>query len=112
MTAQEACLSLGKKKRPLPTVPQQCLLETSLSQSKAELVRSQDERFREGSRKRVDLLVSLPFRLESVSYQDTIAWLQWVSASPGSLQDLIDRIEAGDPYLEAEVLEVRTEVGL
>ena len=81
-------------------------------QSKAELARLQNERFRKESRKRVDLLISLPFRLESASHQDTIDWLQWVSVSPGSLQCLIDRIEAGDACLEAEVLELRTEVGL
>ena len=64
--------------------------------SKAELVRLQNERF----------------RLESLSRTDTIDWLQWISEPPGSFQGLIDRIKAGDAYLEAGVLETRTEMGL
>ena len=78
------------------STPQSAVSAVRQQHSKAELARLQNERF----------------RLESLSRKDTIAWLQWVSASPGSLQDLIDRINAGDAYLEAEVLELRTEVGL
>ena len=64
--------------------------------SKAELVRLQNERF----------------RLESLSRTDTIDWMEWISETPGSFQGLIDRIKEGDAYLEAGVLELRTEMGL
>ena len=94
------------------STPQSAVSAVRQQHSKAELVRLQDERFRKESWERVDLLVSLPFRLESIAHEDTIDWLQWVSASPGSLQGLIDRINAGDAYLEAGVLELRTEMGL
>ena len=76
--------------------PQSVVSGVRQKHSKAELARLQNERF----------------RLESLSRKDTIAWLQWVSVSPGSLQYLIDRIKKGDAYLEAGVLEVRTEMGL
>ena len=78
------------------STPQSAVSAVRQQHSKAELARLQNERF----------------RLESLSRKDTIAWLQWVSVSPGSFQDLIDRIKAGDTYLEAGVLEVRTEMGL
>ena len=78
------------------STPQSAVSAVRQQHSKAELARLQNERF----------------RLESLSRKDTIAWMQWISAKSGSLQDLIDRINAGDAYLEAGVLELRTEMGL
>ncbi len=75
-------------------------------QSKTELVQLQAERFRQESH------LSYKFRLESISHQGTIDWLQWISAKTGSLQHLIDRIKAGDAYLESQLLQLRTELGI
>ena len=75
-------------------------------QLKADLVRLQSERSSEALQR------SYQFRLESISHQDTIEWLEWISATSGSLQGLIDRIKAGDAYAESVVLELRTEMGL
>ena len=75
-------------------------------QSKADLVRLQSERHTQA------LQLSYQFRLESIARQDTIEWLEWISATSGSLQGFIDRIKAGDAYLESAVLELRTEMGI
>ncbi len=75
-------------------------------QLKTDLVRLQAERCSREAQ------LSYKFRLESLSHPGTIEWLQWLSGKTGNLQHSIDRIKGGDEYLESQLLQLRTELGL
>ena len=108
-SCQEIAFIGNKKEHPArgALISKPALILGQSQQSKDALLELQKERDPTAG-----LLISLPFRLQSISHKSAIDWLEWIAVSPGSYQDLIDRIEAGDAYLEAVVLEVRTEVGL
>ncbi len=75
-------------------------------QSKTDLVRLQAERCSREAQ------LSYQFRLQSLSHQGTLDWLEWLSLGTGSLQHSIDRIKGGDVYLESQLLQLRTELGV
>lgn len=53
-------------------------------------------------------------RLESIGIDDSIAWLRWVYPDnpPAIAQQYLERLLAGDATAEADILQIRTEVGL
>ena len=98
MKAQEACLLTSTKKGLLPAAQKKCLIASSLSRSKAELVALQEERFRQESRQHEAL-------------DDWIIWLFPVNP-PTFAHRFVDRLLIGDQKLANRLFALRTEMGV